>query len=523
METSILPGGPSVLIEYEYDGAGNVTAVRDSFGGVTTYAYDGAGRLVSIRQSGSSVDEKRVDAVYSATSVLTEIRRFADLAGSSPVASTALTFDCESCLLGLTDITHRRAADGSVIEQIELERNPAGLLERMADAEGEHSYVHDGQWRMIAADHPAGGDQPDEAYTYDGTGNRTSSHLGGIHVYGYSSGAGGNDIRGNDRFEYETDDRGNVARKRNRTTGASTEYLYDHRSRLTEVIDFSPAGAELRRSTYAYDTSDRRIRAVENGQVSYFVYDGLNPILVLNGAGSIVLRRLYGRGLDSILAFEVEGKTRWLLSDHLGSVRDVLGDDGQRLARHVYDSFGNLLGGTDVTASGGLGFTGLEHSVVTGLIPMRARAYDPELGRFLQMDPQEPHQYEYAENSPMTYKDASGLSIRPLGRTGIRLAADGPELFMQRLKNGFYSEREVLKRLNPPTKYSGYGPKQFPRSARPSPPRGGPGEAGMYALIVTGIGLGIIGAAEQVGTALLFTYDSILVYQEVYERISGGR
>jgi RHS repeat-associated protein len=523
VETSALPGGPSVSVEYEYDAAGNVTSVKDSLGGTTTYLYDGAGRLVSIRQSGPSVNEKRVDVPYSPASAPAEIHRFADLAGTAPVASTHFTYDCMTCALGLATIAHLRDSDGALIERIEMDRDPADLLERMVDAEGEHTYVHDGDWRLISVDHPAGGPQPDESYGYDGAGNRTSSHIGGAHAYGYSLGTGGNDIRHNDLFEYETDDRGNVARRLDRSSGAATEYHYDHRFRLTEVIDFAPGGAELRRSTYTYDVLDRCIRKVEDGEVSYFVYDGLNPILVLDGAGNVAIRRLYGRGLDSALADEVAGSTRWFLGDQQGSVREVVGNDGQRVAHHVYDSFGRLLGGSDASSSGDLGFAGLQRSPVTGLIQVRGRTYDPQLGRFLQMDPLDPHQYDFAGNSPMTYTDPDGRKIRPLSLARIRLAEDGPELFMKRLRSGFYRESEVLKRINPQKLYpDGYGLKPNPIRRTPtSQARGGPGEAGMYAIIVTGIGVSIIGAVGQLGSAVVMVYENYLIAMKFYETLNG--
>ena len=58
------------------------------------------------------------------------------------------------------------------------------------------------------------------------------------------------------------------------------------------------------------------------------------------------------------------------------------------------------------------GFTGREFDVETGLYHYRARAYSPELGRFLQTDPlqiDDENAYAYVTNSPTNYIDPQGL------------------------------------------------------------------------------------------------------------------
>jgi RHS repeat-associated protein len=404
-------GAPEVSIDYQYDAGGNVTRVADSLGGITVTEYDGASRLLSIRQSGTGVREKRADFTWSNGSSAIEVRRFADLAGTVPVASTSFAYDCESCEDGPVSILHRRSADGSVIHQLEIERDPAGVVVAMTDAEGRHEYAHDAGMRLLHAVHPAGGIQPEEFYEYDAAGNRTASHRGSC-VHAYTTAAGGNELQSDGVHRYETDGAGNVKRRIDLTTGASTEFRYDHRYRLTDVIERNPAGVETGRSSYAYDAMDNRVRATENGSVTHIVHDGRNPFLVLDGSGRVRTRRLYTRALDGVLADETGGVTRWFLTDHLGTIRDVVGDDGRTSAHLVYDSFGVLLQGSLAGPAGGLGFTAREYSEATGLYTLRAREYDPELGRFLRRDLLAPFQYDYAVSSPLSFVDPNGLAGR---------------------------------------------------------------------------------------------------------------
>jgi len=65
------------------------------------------------------------------------------------------------------------------------------------------------------------------------------------------------------------------------------------------------------------------------------------------------------------------------------------------------------------------GFQGLQIDSETGLIYVRNRYYDPELGRFITADPQGyedgPNQYAFVQNSPLNFND-------PLGLTSMREA-----------------------------------------------------------------------------------------------------
>ncbi len=173
---------------------------------------------------GTSVNEKRVDLVYDDAGALRELHRI-NLAVPQGVADTFYDYDCGGCPSRLTEIHHRKASDGSTIHDIDLARDALGNILNTTDAEGPHAYTYDGLRRLLTADHPEGGDQPDEFYTYDDVGNRLSSHLSGSYVYSYmlpecgGLGECGNQLRQDDQFDYGYDDNGNLILKTDRTTG----------------------------------------------------------------------------------------------------------------------------------------------------------------------------------------------------------------------------------------------------------------------------------------------------------------
>ncbi len=67
------------------------------------------------------------------------------------------------------------------------------------------------------------------------------------------------------------------------------------------------------------------------------------------------------------------------------------------------------------TVANRLGFKGLAHDPETGLVYMRHRYFDPELGRFLTTDPMgyadSPSLYQYALNNPIVFGDPFGLEV----------------------------------------------------------------------------------------------------------------
>ena len=112
------------------------------------------------------------------------------------------------------------------------------------------------------------------------------------------------------------------------------------------------------------------------------------------------------------LAQGQSGDWQYSLPDGLGSIRHLTNPQGQVTVSYRFDPFGVPLG-----TSGGqpYGYAGEQWDAATGLIYLRARWYNPALGRFLTRDPfpglatlpQTQHPYVYAGNIPSTQSDLS--------------------------------------------------------------------------------------------------------------------
>jgi RHS repeat-associated protein len=113
-------------------------------------------------------------------------------------------------------------------------------------------------------------------------------------------------------------------------------------------------------------------------------------------------------------AQQTENVWRYLHSDGLGSVRHVTGAAGQAAGQMRYTPFGETAEQSGATSL--FGFTGEPQGGLNDLVYLRARYYNPALGRFLTQDSLIPdvtngqalNPYAYVYNDPINLVDPSG-------------------------------------------------------------------------------------------------------------------
>jgi RHS repeat-associated protein len=418
------PDVPNTVLNYTYDPNGNVTSVSDSIdgeaGGITRYTYNELDRVNQITQTGNGVADKRVDFTYNAIGQYDNILRYADLEGNELVVQTDYTYNKQN---NLKDLIHTNSSD--TINKYNFVYDAASRIKQITDIDGITDYVYDKTDQLINADHSDPGN-PDEFYTYDATGNRITSSQ---HDNGYITGEN-NQLLSDGIYNYEYDNEGNLSSQTDIATGAIRELKWDYRDRLVAVIDKDSSGVETQRVEFTYDVMDHRIaKTVDSnpldnidGVVTHFVYDRDNVLLdfVDNNVDStknpkLHVRYLHGTQIDQVLAQEdIKGNVIWDLTDHLGTIRDLVNNNGAVINHLTYDSFGNIISKTNDVLNTRYLFTGREFDKETGLYYYRARYYNPSTGRFIIEDPigfdgVDVNLYRYVGNSPIYAKDPSGL------------------------------------------------------------------------------------------------------------------
>ncbi len=103
-------------------------------------------------------------------------------------------------------------------------------------------------------------------------------------------------------------------------------------------------------------------------------------------------------------------------TDHLGSVRFLTDSSGNVIRSYTYTPYGTATTTTSSASTTPYQYTNENFDSETGLTYLRARYYDPTVGRFISRDPvrgtldnpitQDP--YIYGASNPTTYTDPSG-------------------------------------------------------------------------------------------------------------------
>jgi RHS repeat-associated protein len=157
-----------------------------------------------------------------------------------------------------------------------------------------------------------------------------------------------------------------------------------------------------------------------------YFYEGDTRVAKAGAAGAATHRYIHGPGADSLLVDEVLGAAadNWTLTDHLGSVRQVLSSAaGAPLVNLLeYDEHGviqRVLNGSGAAIAIEAravdeAFAGREYVDEVNLYQNRARWYDAGLERFISEDPAraDSNLYRYAQNDPLGQVDPSGLAAR---------------------------------------------------------------------------------------------------------------
>jgi RHS repeat-associated protein len=266
-------------------------------------------------------------------------------------------------------------------------------------------------------------------FTYDDVGNRETQTVDTLTTtYTYNA---------LDQLDYSV------------TSSVTTDYTYDDRGNLIEIDDGVDttqyawdaedqlAGAILPDSTviaYGYDADGRRVQQDEDGTITNYVWDETSMY------GDVVME--YDDTGDPLVDYTLadgqslaqdRGAVSYYLADAQGSVRALADDMGDITDTYDYTAFGELYASTGSTVNSYL-YTGQQFDDLTGLYSLRARYYDPFVGRFLSQDtypidyshPIELNRYGYTANDPINGFDPSGNS-NALAGYGILTVDRGAE------------------------------------------------------------------------------------------------
>ena len=383
--------GSNYVTRYQYDIAGNITNVIDPFNGNTGFEYDAVGRKTRRKLPNGT--------------------------------TTSWEYDWKN---QITNIVHKTSS-GTVLASMTYERAPGGEPTKITREDGSYAMLaYDAALRLTNEVYytGAGVAQITNSYGYDAAGSRIKVVKGNqVLTNGIAAGY-----------------RITVVKDASNSTAVET-YGYDNGGRVTSIsrdnttwnLKYSSSDQVTAVTngsswvTYQHDAIGRRTISTNSaGIIRKFLVaptpgtDLESPHIIIDGNGMVQQGYVY-IGDEPIMRFDSSGSVIYYLEDAMGSVSALVNSSQTKIASFDYDGFGNVRSSSGSTtvpsgAGGDFRFHGAWFEEGSGLYHMRAREYDPRLGRFTSRDsrngvfqrPETLQPYVYGLNNPFVFTDPSG-------------------------------------------------------------------------------------------------------------------
>ncbi|WP_198306625.1 RHS repeat-associated core domain-containing protein [Dehalobacterium formicoaceticum] len=344
---------------FQYDPVLNRTSVQDPFNLTVQYSYDSLNHPDQVTVEGQVFDYE-----FYGDGMLKSVQ-YPAVGGKIPLST--YTYDNMNRLTFLVNkvgtqiisqYSYRYDDNSNIIEQVEN-----GSVTR---------YTYDVLNRLIETTLPDG---TKKTYGYDTRGNRTQ-------------------MRGTAEDEL---------------TGIPGTFTYNNWDQLDE---FSSQGEVTQ---YQYDGEGLRTAKTNDGDTLRYHLDDQGRVLAeSNGAGQVTAQNIWGHRM---LARKISGSYYYYFYNGHGDVVQIVNSSGTVVNRYTYDEWGNVLSQTEGIDNPIL-YAGEYYDEESGLYYLRARYYDPSVGRFISEDPARHglNWYTYCFNNPVNFIDPSGLAyvqLRP--------------------------------------------------------------------------------------------------------------
>lgn len=419
-----------------YDGNSNMEEHHTRTGKTLTYEYDLQNRL-KIRKDGSETIEYGYtnDGLRRSMTDTSGITSYAYDHNTRELLSITYP-DSKKLTYRYDDRGNKTSQTGPFKDTVKFDYDSMSRIEKVNDGvDGAYSYLDNGSLKTesrgngitvsysyeglsltsLNYEHPSLS-AANYSYQYDVNNNIESLSKNGIsQSFTYDE---LNRIKTSTLFQetYDYDKRGNRSTLQSEQipTDSNVNYVYDNWDRLKQVttIDQKQVG-------YKYNGDDLLVERTENGSTKRYYYDE-NSNVIAEGSvstdGSVNKIASYIRNGGS-LNYRVDdqgNKQYYVLNGH-GDVEYLVNSDGDVLNSYTYDLWGKPISKSEKVTNPFL-YSGEYWDTTTDLQYLRARWYDPSVGRFINEDtyegditnPLSQNFYTYVENNPLSYIDPTG-------------------------------------------------------------------------------------------------------------------
>lgn len=452
--------GASTKVSYEYDGTGNI--VKEISGNITKMFHETktATRrevLCTITDTATNNDLQVTKQVYDpygqletvydmqVSATVPQVRYAYNLFGQLLTATYA-NGTTETNTYNAAGLTMSTANQTDGLSEYKYNYYYNSTQKTKIGNDGTTTYTYDGRGQLIETDMSNGTVQE---YTFDDNGNRLTMKEtlsnGTVVTTAYTYDANDRlitEIKENLTNTYTYDANGNQLTKTSSDLQISQTHEFDALNRMTCYND----GTRNVSYTY-YPDNMRKSKKVGNETITHV---WLNDKIALDMTANNVVNYIHGAKL-------VVSDYGWYHYNAHGDVVQLSDDNGVVTKDYDYDLYGNIIHSISGTDNNPYRYCGEYYDTETGFTYLRARYYNPTIGRFISEDPvlDGINWYTYCDNDPVNKTDPSGLSgvvISKLNSSHMK----GRKIFLDPGHGGDSKDpKEKGERLGATRKYKG--------------------------------------------------------------------
>ena len=397
---------------YTYDANGNKASETLANGVVSTYTYNGCNKITSlVTKSGNSTISEYEYSYYLDGSDACKVR-----SENGIIETTNYEYD------GLKRLTEEAVTTGNSTDTYAYEYDDYGNRVQMT-ATGSEEYETVYSYNDAEGNYTAL--LQEEVKTIEGDSDTTANELASSPMDLTSAAS---EDSGVETTVYIYDANGNQITK---TTDDKTEtYTYDG---LNQLIGFTDGETV---ASYAYNVDGLRIKKTVDDKTIHHVWDGSQQIIADVVDNEFYEANCYLRGTNLVATYNYQngvksGYTYYTQNAH-GDVVNLTDETGAVTKSYTYDAFG-VEQNIDDADDNAFRYCGEYYDSESGTIYLRARYYDPAIGRFISRDsvtgentdPLSLNLYTYCHNNPIIGIDPSGHIFNILIGAGIGAVVSG--------------------------------------------------------------------------------------------------